>query len=177
MLLKFFHAKDRSLQFKLFSVFVLSIFLHNSPIWSPHFVKDIVVIEHVQKYFRMNLKGLHDKPYKERLSILKFSTLECHCAYNDLIFLYKIIHGHSDISFQNMFTPIAFNSSLVLRRNPYQLNLPCFALIYLNTTFIIAQLKPGTPFLSYMQFPTLTPFKKLLMPYLCQAVFNEQHNV
>ena len=61
-------------------------------------MKDIVVIERVQKYFTKNLKGLRDKPYKERLSILKFPTLECRRAYNDLIFLYKIIHELSDIS-------------------------------------------------------------------------------
>ena len=65
MLLKCFHTKDRSLQCKLFSVFVLPILLYNSPIWSPHFVKDIVVIERVQKYFTKNLKGLRDKPSKK----------------------------------------------------------------------------------------------------------------
>ena len=92
-------------------------------------MKDVVVIERVQKYLTKNLKGLRDKPYKERLSIikpykerlfiLKLPTLEIRRAYNDLIFLYKIIHGLSDTSLLNIFPPIAYNSNLVLRRHPH----------------------------------------------------------
>ena len=132
MLLKCFHTKDRSLQWKLFSVFVL---LYNSPIWSPHFVKDIAVIERVQKYFSKNLKGLRNKPYKERLSILKLPTLESRRAYNDLIFLYEIIHGLSDSSLLNIFPPIAYNSNLVLRCHPRQLNLPLPRTDFLKYSF------------------------------------------
>ena len=87
-------------------------------------MKDVIVIERVQKYFTKNLKGLRDKPYKERLAILKLPTLECRRAYNDLIFLYKIILGLSDTSLLKMFPPIAYNSNLVLQRHPHQLNLP-----------------------------------------------------
>ena len=82
-------------------------------------MKDVVVIERVQKYFTKNLKGLRDKPYKEKLFILKLSTLEIRRAYNDLIFLYKIIHGLSDTSLLNIFPPIAYNSNLVLWRHPH----------------------------------------------------------
>ena len=83
-------------------------------------MKDVVVIERVQKYFAKNLQNLHDKPHKERLSIiLKLPTLESRRAYNDLIFLYKIIHRLSDTSSLNMFPPIAYNSNLVLRRHSH----------------------------------------------------------
>ena len=150
------------------SVFVLPVLLYNSPIWSPHFVKDVVVIEHVQKYFTKNLKGLRDKPYKERLSILKLPTLECHRAYNDLIFLYKIIHGLSDTSLLNMFSPIAYNSNLVLRRHPCQLNLPLPRTNLLKYSFHYCSVKTWNSFpYRICSSPTLASFKKLLMPYLC----------
>ena len=57
MLFKCFYSKDRSLQCKLFTTFVLPILEYNSSIWSPHLVKDIIAIERVQKYFTKNLKG------------------------------------------------------------------------------------------------------------------------
>ena len=118
-------TNDRSLQCKLFSVFVFPIFLYDSPIWPPHFVKDIVVMERLHNISLKNYrKGLRYKPSKERLSILRLPTLECRRAYNDLIFLYKIIHGLADITLLNMFPPLAFNSNLVLRHHPCQLNLP-----------------------------------------------------
>ena len=66
---------------------------------TPHFVKDFVVTERVQKYFTKNLKGLRDKPYKERLSSLKLPTLECRRAYNDLIFYIKL--------FMDFLTPLS----------------------------------------------------------------------
>ena len=136
-------------------------------------MKDVVVIERVQKYFTENLKGLRDKPYKERLSILKLPTLECRCAYNDLIFLYKIIHGLSDTSLLNMFPPIAYNSNLVRRRHLHQLNLPLPRTDLLKYSFYYRSVKAWNSLpCRICSSPTFAPFKKLLMPYLCQAVFD-----
>ena len=53
----------------------LLVLMYNSPIWSPHYVKDIIVIERVQKFFTKNLKGMQNKSYAERLSILKLLHL------------------------------------------------------------------------------------------------------
>ena len=125
------------------------------------------------KYFTKNLKGLRDKPYKERLSILKLSTLESRRAYNDLIFLYKIIHGLSDTSLLNMFPPIACNSNLIIRSHLHQLNLPLPRTDLFKYSFHYRSVKTWNS-LPYRicSSPTFTSFKKLLMPYLCQAVFN-----
>ena len=180
MLLKCFHTKDRFLLCKLFSVFVLLVLLYNSPIWLPHFVKDVVVIERIQKYFTKNLKGLHDKPYKERLSILKLPTLESRHVFNDLIFLYKIIHGLSDTSLLNMFPPIAYNSNLVLRRHPHLLNLPLPRSDLLKYSFHYRSVKTWNS-LPYRicSSPTLASFKNCLCliyvkPYLINSItYNE----
>ena len=79
-------------------------------------------------------------------------------------------------SLQNMFSPIVFNSNLVLRCHPYQLNLPLPHTHLLKYIFHYRSVKIWAS-LPYCRSPTLTFFKKLLMPYLCQAIFNLQHNV
>ena len=98
LLLKCFYSNDRTLQCKLFSTFVRPLLEYNSPIWSPQFSKDILALEKVQKYFTKNLKGLKNKSYKVRLAILNIPSLECRRAYNDLVYLYKIIQGLCDFS-------------------------------------------------------------------------------
>ena len=96
MLLKSFSFKDRSLQCKLLSTFVRPILEFNSFTWSSHLAKDVIAIERVQKYFTKNLKGLINKPYKERLAILDLPSLEYRLAFIDLVFVYKIMHGLSE---------------------------------------------------------------------------------
>ena len=83
--------------YKLFLVFFGLILEYNSPIWSPHCTKDIEAIERVQKHLTTNLNGLSNKPHKEHLAILNLPTLECRRSFTDLVLLYKIIHGSSDI--------------------------------------------------------------------------------
>ena len=103
MILKCFHSKDRVIHCKLYTTFVRPILEYNSPIWSPHFIKDIFVLEKVQKYFTKNLKGLQGKNYKERLSILKLPSLECRRAYTDVVFIYKILNGLCDNNLSSLF--------------------------------------------------------------------------
>ena len=50
ILLECFHSCDHILQMKLFNTFVHSILEYNSPVWSPHLVKDISAIERVQNF-------------------------------------------------------------------------------------------------------------------------------
>ena len=56
---------------RLFNAFVWPVLKYNSPVWSPHLIKDINVMERVQKFFTKNLCGLKNLPYNHRLAILK----------------------------------------------------------------------------------------------------------
>ena len=168
MLLKCFHSKDRSLQCKLYSAFVLPVLMYNSPIWSPHYVKDILVIERVQKFFTKNLKGMQNKSYAERLSILKLPTLECRRTYADIIFLYKIIHGLSSIYLQQFFPLAISNSNLVLRHHPFQLDLPRPRTNLLKFSFRYRAANLWNKLPSQISgASSIYIFKKLLMPYIC----------
>jgi len=104
MLLRCFHSRDRELQIRLFNAFVRPILEYASSVWSPHLVQDVTVIERVQKHFTKCLRGLHNKSYTERLSILNQSSLKARRTRADLIFLYKIIHGLVDVNLKKLFT-------------------------------------------------------------------------
>jgi hypothetical protein len=103
MLLKCFHSRDRNLQIGLFNTFVRPILEYNSPVWSPHFTKDINAIERVQKFFTKRIKGLKNLPYEKRLTVLNQPSLEKRRARADLIFLYKILHGLTDNNLKKFF--------------------------------------------------------------------------
>ncbi len=103
MLLRCFHSRDRVLQINLFNTFVRPILEYNSPVWSPHFVKDITTIERVQKYFTKNLRGLKLIPYKQRLVMLNQPSLQSRRVRADVIYLFKILHGLVDTNLKNLF--------------------------------------------------------------------------
>ena len=140
MLLKYFYSKYRSLQCKLFSTFIRLILEFNSSIWSPHLAKNIIAIEWVQKYFTKNLKGLGNKPYKERLAILNLSSLECLRAFINLIFLNKIMHHFSDNKLKHLFLHTILRTPKLLHRHPHQFDLPKPRLDLLKLVFVIEQL-------------------------------------
>ena len=73
-------SHGHNLQNKLF---VHPVLKYNSSIWSPHLVKDITAIEHIQKYFIKNLKGLKNMSYSEHLTALNRPSLSSHCNSMD----------------------------------------------------------------------------------------------
>ena len=68
-----------------------------SVVWCPYYVRDIEVLEKVQRRFTRLLPNLRDLPYEERLSHLGLRTLKTRRLQFDLITVYKIIHGIMDI--------------------------------------------------------------------------------
>ena len=82
---------------------------------------------HLKKYkntLPKNLKGLKNKSYKERLAILNIPSLKYRRAYNDLVYLYKIIHGLCDSRLSSLFPHSDLSSHSTLRRHCFQLSLP-----------------------------------------------------
>ena len=71
---------------------MLSIVL---PIWSPYLLKDIDLIEKVQRSFTKRMPGMKDLSYRERLLALGLKSLEYRRIEFDLIATFNIIHGHN----------------------------------------------------------------------------------
>jgi hypothetical protein len=64
-------------------------------IWSPYLLKDIDLIERVQRRFTKRIPGLSNLSYSDRLKHLNLESLEYRRLVFDLEMVYKIIHRTS----------------------------------------------------------------------------------
>ena len=78
---------------KIYNSFILPHLSYASPVWSPTLQKDVEALEAVQRRFTRMLKGLSQYSYCERLQILELPTLEARRRQQDLIQVYRILHG------------------------------------------------------------------------------------
>jgi len=63
------------------------------PIWSPHYQKDIELVEGVQRHATKLIDEVRNLHYKERIKKLNLMTLEKRRHRSDLIETFKIING------------------------------------------------------------------------------------
>jgi len=71
--------------------------------WSPHYQKDVKVLERVQRRFTRMLPSLVGVGYEERLNKLGLSSLERWRLWGDLIEVYKIMKGKDMAYSQRLF--------------------------------------------------------------------------
>lgn len=93
---------------------------YGTPIWSPSLIKNIDLIEKIQRRYTKKIPGLGNLTYKQRLETLKFDSLEKRRLYNDIIEGYKIINQLTSIDAQNLIT---FNPSVRTTRSSTKLNI------------------------------------------------------
>ena len=104
MIKRCFVSKDRKTLFWAFCVYVRPILEYASPVWSPYLVKDIDLVESVQRHFTKYLPGLKEKPYSKRLEILKADSLELRRLKFDLVLTYSLLHGLCNIDYTTFFS-------------------------------------------------------------------------
>ena len=115
---------------KLFTTYVRPKLEFNTSVWSPYLSKDIEKIEKIQATYtrkafqRCNIKF---SSYENRLYQLSIKSLQDRRIIFDLVLTYKIIHGLTDMDFNDFFT---------FKSNPYSLRG--------NTIKIAAKLKINT---------------------------------
>ena len=88
---------------RLYKVYVRPILEYCQQIWSPHLQKDIDEIEKVQRRATKLVKGLENLEYEERLEELKLFRLSDRRRRGDMITVYKMINGMTDIDFTTLF--------------------------------------------------------------------------
>jgi len=104
MIRRCFRSKDIPTLVWAFKVYVRPILEYASPVWSPHLIKDIDLIESVQRRFTKLLPGMYHKPYQERLRILNLQTLELRRLHIDLVLTYALLHNLHDVDGSRYFT-------------------------------------------------------------------------
>ena len=71
--------------------------------WNPHYQKDRILLERIQHRFTRLFKGLKHLPYDDRLEKLGLWSLEERRNRGDLIEVFMMVKGLSDVSWQEFF--------------------------------------------------------------------------
>lgn len=88
---------------QMFCVFIRPSLEYASEIWSPYHVKDVELIERVQRRFTKRIPGLSALTYEERLIQLDLKSLKHRRIVKDLVMVYKIIYNVVDLNFDEFF--------------------------------------------------------------------------
>ena len=79
-----------------------SLLEYCSPIWSPHTLESIDLLEKVQRSFTRRLPGLDNLNYPARLTFLNLTSLESRRLRIDCNLMYNIVHNKF-YTIQNLF--------------------------------------------------------------------------
>jgi len=73
------------------------------PIWNPHYIKDIKLVEGVQHRATKLVWGMENLHYEERLKKLGLMHLDRRRVRSELLETLKIINGYYDLTFDTIF--------------------------------------------------------------------------
>ena len=88
-----FRSLDVSSLATLYKTLVRPLLEYCCIIWSPYFIKDIEIIEKVQRRFTPFLPECSDMPYKDRLKYFNLSSLYSRGLFIDIVHVFKIVKG------------------------------------------------------------------------------------
>ena len=87
----------------MYKTYIRPILESNTVVFSPHTVESIDTIEKVQRQFTKYLPGMWDMSYTRRMELLGIKSLEERRIFFDLLFLFKVIMGHTDLNPDSFF--------------------------------------------------------------------------
>ena len=73
-------------------------------VWKPHYRKDIDLLEGVQRRALKTIDGFNILSYEDRVKVVHLTTLETRRIRGDLIEVYKIMNGLTDLNPEDFFT-------------------------------------------------------------------------
>ena len=95
--------KDKTTMLNLYKALVRPIVEYCSAAWSPHYLKDKKLIERIQHRFTRMIPSLKGLLYDKRLKALGIWTLEERRNRADLIEVYKIFSGSTNLKPEDLF--------------------------------------------------------------------------
>ena len=102
-IMKVFESKDAKLLVKAFTTFIRPVLEYCSIIWSPFLLKDINLIEKVQKRFTKRICKNKQASYAQRLKFFDLQSLEERRIKIDLIETFKFMHHTQSRNFEDFF--------------------------------------------------------------------------
>jgi hypothetical protein len=106
MILRAFRGRLPFTLIRAFCCYVRPILEYASPVWNPYLVKDVKIVEKVQKSFTRRVFancGLPKQSYEERLIFFAIDSLQTRRAKADLLLLYKMSKGTVDLNLSSFF--------------------------------------------------------------------------
>jgi ribonuclease P/MRP protein subunit RPP40 len=104
LILKTFLSRNVRLLTRAFTVYVRPLLEYCTPVWSPHYKKDVDLVENVQRTFTRKLFFICHLPatsYDNRLHFLGLQRLELRRIHFDLIYMFKLTHNLTLSSLSN----------------------------------------------------------------------------
>ena len=112
-----FECLDKDIFMNLYPVLVRPHLEYCVQVWSPHFQRDIKLVEGVQRRATKLVPELKHLSYEERLKRLGLTTLEERRTRGDLIEMYKIITGKEKVKVDKFFHMIPSRGDPELTHN------------------------------------------------------------
>ena len=100
----------------LYKLYIRPALEYCAPAWSPYLLKDIDLLEQVQRRATKLVISIVNLPYKERLATLGLHSLFCHRQRGDLIETFKIINKVNDVH-----VGLILSNNSRTRGHPYKL--------------------------------------------------------
>ena len=95
--------KTREVMLSLYKTLVRPLLEFSTAAWSPHYVKDRVQLERIQRRFTRMIPELREMTYEKRLAQLGLWTLEERRNRADLLEVFKMHRGLTKIPFERFF--------------------------------------------------------------------------
>ena len=102
---------DQEMFLNLYKSIIRPHLEYATPVWSPLYEKDKIIIENVQRRATKLVTICKKLPYQERLRKLGLPTLEYRRERADMIQTYKILHGIDKIDKDKLFTPALYRAT------------------------------------------------------------------
>ena len=101
----------------LYKSLVRPLLEYSSPVWNPNKVKNIRLLESVQRRATKLVANVSEMSYPRRLKELNLTTLEYRRLRTDIIQIYKIFSGIDDVNYDKFFD---LSSTSVTRGHKYK---------------------------------------------------------
>ena len=96
---------DKETMLRLYTSLVRPHLEYANPVWNPRYMKDITMVENVQRRATKMIPEIRDLPYEERFKFLKLPTLAYRRIRGDMVETYKILNNKYDEKLGN-FLPL-----------------------------------------------------------------------
>ena len=98
-----FSSRDIEFMRNMFITYVRPLLEYNCEIWSPLYLRDIDLIENIQRRFLKRISGISNFSYRERLEMCSLEPLELRRLKKDIVLVYKIMNGMIALDFDEFF--------------------------------------------------------------------------